>query len=263
MEIKFNNYKLEDNLLNFTIKNNEFTGIISDNKNEIIDILKLNHKQVNTLLINNEQVQQKDLNTYKKKISFISSELDKLFFQSNVHDLIMYEIRRKKLIIKDLEKKIADSLRIVGLSTDLLIRNVYTLSSSEQKLLQIGISLISNPDILILDEPFISLDMKNEKKVIMLLQKIKEQYNKTIIIISNNSDILYKYTNNIIIIKNNKILIEGLTNEVFQRVDFLKRNKIQIPEIVEITYLAKKNKNIKIDYHKDIRDIIKDIYKHV
>jgi energy-coupling factor transporter ATP-binding protein EcfA2 len=175
----------------------------------------------------------------------------------------MYEIRRKKLIIKDLEKKIADSLRIVGLSTDLLIRNVYTLSSSEQKLLQIGISLISNPDILILDEPFISLDMKNEKKVIMLLQKIKEQYNKTIIIISNNSDILYKYTNNIIIIKNNKILIEGLTNEVFQRVDFLKRNKIQIPEIVEITYLAKKNKNIKIDYHKDIRDIIKDIYKHV
>ena len=30
-----------------------------------------------------------------------------------------------------------------------------------------------------------------------------------------------------------------------------------------ITYLARKDKEVKIDYHKDIRDIIKDIYKHV
>ena len=43
----------------------------------------------------------------------------------------------------------------------------------------------------------------------------------------------------------------------------MKRNKIDIPEIIEFTYLAKKQKNVKIDYHKDIRDIIKDIYKHV
>ena len=48
-----------------------------------------------------------------------------------------------------------------------------------------------------------------------------------------------------------------------QREDFLKKNRINITKIVEFTYLAKKKKNIKIDYHKDVRDIIKDIYKHV
>ena len=50
---------------------------------------------------------------------------------------------------------------------------------------------------------------------------------------------------------------------IYQRVDFLKRNKFDVPEIIEFTYLAKKKKAVKIDYHKDIRDIIKDIYKHV
>ena len=45
-----------------------------------------------------------------------------------------------------------------------------------------------------------------------------------------------------IITKNNKILIQGPTKEIFQRVDLLKRNKIDIPEIVEFTYLAKKKK---------------------
>ena len=65
------------------------------------------------------------------------------------------------------------------------------------------------------------------------------------------------------IFKVDKILVEGDTKDIFQRVDFLSRNKINIPEIVEFTYLAKKKKNVSIDYHSDIRDIIKDIYKHV
>jgi hypothetical protein len=74
---------------------------------------------------------------------------------------------------------------------------------------------------------------------------------------------LYKYTNNLIILKNNKVVIEGDTYTIINRVDFLKRHSIEVPDIVKLTYLAKKKKKVKIDYHKDIRDIIKDIYKHV
>jgi hypothetical protein len=59
------------------------------------------------------------------------------------------------------------------------------------------------------------------------------------------------------------ILIEGNTKEVYEKVDFLKENRIPLPEIVEFTYSAKKQKKAKIDYHRDIRDLIKDIYKHV
>ena len=66
-----------------------------------------------------------------------------------------------------------------------------------------------------------------------------------------------------IIIKEENILMEGIPSDVYQKISFLNRNKINIPDIVKVTYLAKKNKGIKIDYHKDVRDIIKDIYKHV
>ena len=45
--------------------------------------------------------------------------------------------------------------------------------------------------------------------------------------------------------------------------DYIKRNGYKVPEIVQFTYKAIKKKKVKIDYHKDIRDIIKDIYKHV
>ena len=97
----------------------------------------------------------------------------------------------------------------------------------------------------------------------MLLQRLKEQFGINIVLVSDDSNALYKYTNNIIMTKNDNIIYQGDTYQGYQKVDFLRRNKIVVPEIREFTYLAKKIKSVKIDYHKDIRDIIKDIYKHV
>ena len=80
---------------------------------------------------------------------------------------------------------------------------------------------------------------------------------------SNNSEKLYKYTEQMIFIKNKKILLSGKTEEVYLRVNFLTKNNFEIPDIIRFTYKAKKDKKAKIGYHKDVRDIIKDIYKHV
>ena len=54
------------------------------------------------------------------------------------------------------------------------------------------------------------------------------------------------------------MLISGLTKEVFKEVELLQKNNILLPPILEFTYLARKKKKVKIDYHTDIRDIIKD-----
>ena len=119
-----------------------------------------------------------------------------------------------------------------------------------------------NPEIIVMVEPFQYFDRKVERRMIILFQKMKEFYDKTIILISKDANMIYKYTNYLIIEKNHKILLETETKEIYQKVDFLIENKIELPDIVEFTYLARK-RGAKIDYHKDLRDLIKDIYKHV
>ncbi len=84
-----------------------------------------------------------------------------------------------------------------------------------------------------------------------------------IIIATTNSDILYKYTKNIIIIKDYKIFKSGKSKEIFEEVEDLLAEKIEIPDIVKLAYKIKKEKDIHIDYHRDVRDLMKDIYKHV
>ena len=231
--------EIKKNKLIINLNDNEINGIITDDKNLIINLL-----------------------SEKDKVSIIREDFEYNYFDITIYDYMVGEIEKKNLVLKDKAKKIIDSLKIVGLSKIDITRCVITLSESEKKLLQIAISLLSNPNIIVFEEPFNKLDTKSQKRLIIFFQMIKEKYNKTIIFITNNSEILYKYADYIVIIKNNKVISNG-KKEIFEDVDLLTTNGVSIPEIVEFTYKAKKKYNIKIDYHNDIRDIIKDIYKHV
>ena len=73
---------------------------------------------------------------------------------------------------------------------------------------------------------------------------------------------LYQNTDNMIFYTK-ECIYQKSTKEAFQNVDFLVKNNIEIPQIIDFTRKTRKNKRIKIDYHQDVRDIIKDIYKHI
>lgn len=256
MEIEYKN-----ELANLRFNSKDINGIIGSKRKELEQILRIDTKSI--IKIDKKKIPIEEYNAYKKKISILK-EKDYLNIQiGTISELMEYILKQQKVYPKNKQKKINDSLRIVGLDKEILDRNIKTLSKSEKKLLQIAISLLSNPDILVIEEPFNYLDMKSIKNLMIVLRKMKDQYNKIIIFISNDIEKMYQNTDKIIIYNSKDVIIEGNAKKVFQEVDKLKECDITIPRIVDFTYQAKKEKKVKIDYHSDIRDIIKDIYKHV
>ena len=98
--------------------------------------------------------------------------------------------------------------------------------------------------------------------MIRLIKMLHERYHKTIIIASNDNSMLYELTEDLVVIKGSHIIAADKTEMIYQDVEFLLNNNIEIPEIVLFTYKARE-KHVKLSYHKDIRDLIKDVYKHV
>ena len=175
-----------------------------------------------------------------------------------------YKIFSEILDIRDYRKKIKDSLKIVGLSEAYLDKKVSKLSKIEKQWVNFSIGLFSNPDIILLNRVFHSLDIPNTRKILRLIQRLVDQYNKVVIIYTNDAEIIYKFTSNTIVIKDENVLVEGLTENIFQEnIDILLKNNIQIPKSVEFSYLVNTKKNVKLGYFRDIRDLIKDIYKKV
>lgn len=259
MEVK---YEVDQDLF-FTITDSDITGVSTTNNNkEIISILELDNIDKLNIIIDGKKLTIDEKWLFAKKVQVVT-KLKKINFIKSVEDYMDYIIKKNLIQMKNPDKKKESSLKIVGLSPEYLEREYYSLSSSEKFQVSLAISLLSNPSILILDNPFIYIDLHQEKELIKLLQRLKEQYKKMIVIVDDNCNKLYKYTNKMIFIKNNHTVLEGDTAESYTRVDFLKRHSFSIPDLVEMTYKAKKSKGVKIIYHKDIRDLIKDIYKHV
>jgi len=251
MEIKSNN-------ILFHLEEKKINGITGNKLLEIKNIFALK----NQIIINKKEIKGKEKYALKRHTEIIEEYLELDNEYPTIYEWLWYQINEKKIYPKDVPKKIIDAIKIVGLNEEIIERSFMDISSSEKKLLQIASALLSNPKIILLEEPFKVLDLKNKKKLQLLLQKLAEKYNKIILILTIDENILYQITKHMIFVKNNKVILEGDTDKVYQEVDLLKKNKIKIPEIVEFTYLVKK-KNIKIDYYKDVRDIMKDIYKHV
>lgn len=260
MEIKFIDYEYKDKTITLSFDSSKIYGITGKNVVDLLPIISLKEINKGQIAINGNKVTKDNINEYRKKIALIIT-LNST--HQCVYNIMTEFIQRNNLVIKDPLKKIKDSLKIVELDENILTKKIYELSTSEKKLLLFAINLLSNPEMIIIYEPFKCLDKQNEKKLTMIIQRLREQFKKTIVIVSEDSNALYKYTNEMIFMKNAEVLLTGKTDEVYLRVDYLKKNKIDIPEIVEFTYIAKKEKNVKIDYHKDVRDIIKDIYKHI
>ncbi len=63
------------------------------------------------------------------------------------------------------------------------------MSGGEQQRVAIARAVAKNPDLLLCDEPTGALDFKTGIKILSLLKKINEEYNKTVVIITHNMPI--------------------------------------------------------------------------
>ena len=85
-------------------------------------------------------------------------------------------------------KMAMELLTAVGLKNR-LFHYPHQLSGGEQQRVAIARSLISNPEILIADEPTGNLDKKNSEDVIKLLFKLKKDFGSTLILVTHDTSV--------------------------------------------------------------------------
>ena len=249
--------------INLKIGPGKITGITGNNKTLLVEMINcLTVPNYGEIKIGQEIVTQQNRIEMRKKVCLVRQCPQEQFFTDTVQEEMIFLVNRLGYQNENIAQKMLESLKLVGLSPKYLEKNLFKLSSGEQKLVQIAISLLYSPQIIIFDEPFVELDYTNKKKLTNLIKMLKDHYHKTIIISSNDSNLLYELTDDLVILKDSKIIAADSTEKIYQDIKFLLYNEIDIPNLVLFTHKAKQKK-AKISYHRDLRDLIKDVYKHV
>lgn len=213
--------------------------------------------------INQSGKKIKNINKLRFDVGLIFQFPEEQFFNNTVKKEIIFGMKYFKYKTKNIDKRCSDALKMVELDDSYLERNPFSLSSGEQRKVAIASILAFNPKVVILDEPTIGLDGSSKNNLIKLIKMLKNKYNKTIIVISHDVDMLHKISDHIFVLDNGEIVLEGTKYEVFSQPEVLDNYGIKCPKIMEFSNKVLSKKGIKIGYRDDIMDLIKDIYRYV
>ena len=212
---------LED--LNLNLNQGEILGLLGPNGvgkstifNIIIGLLKPNYGSV---YIEKKDVTQDPIfyRTKNYKIGYVPQH------GGYFHDLTLRENLKaiSEVVIKD--KKLRDE------KIDLLIskfeleplQNIKAefLSGGQKKRLVISLALLSNPKILLLDEPFAALDIMTIKNLQQIIVDLQTQHNISIILCDHQARDLLTCVDLAIVLSNGRVIAKDTPNNLIKNID--------------------------------------------
>jgi ABC-2 type transport system ATP-binding protein len=143
----------------------------------------------------------------------IGSLVDVAFYEDlNAYDNLMLSIRLIDAIPKcERKKRIQESLEFVEL-TNAARKKVKNFSFGMKQRLALALSLMTEPELLILDEPFVGLDPIGVDEVKELLRKLCLERGTAILFSSHQMQEVCDLTDNILVLSNGIISYSGENN---------------------------------------------------
>ena len=148
-----------------------------------------------------------------KKIAFVFQN-DNLIPWENIY--VNLKIIAKQYFDKEkIEKEIDKILKDIGL---IEFKNSYPneLSGGMRQRINFARALIGSPDIILMDEPFKSLDIKCKQNIIEIVKKINLEKKTTIILVTHDKEEIEKLANSVFLLGGRpvKILDKGNENDI-------------------------------------------------
>jgi ABC-2 type transport system ATP-binding protein len=235
--------------ISFEVKQGQIFGLLGPNGagktttiRMILDIIK---PDSGTIKFDGKEINDE----IKSKIGYLPEERG-LYRKTRVLETILYFAE-----LKGIDRKIATERAKLWLKKFELENRanskIEELSKGNQQKVQIIISILHDPELIILDEPFAGLDPVNQELLKEILLELKEQ-NKAIIFSTHQMDQVEKLCDEICLINKGKPVLSGPLSEVKRKFG---RNTIHIEFEGDGEKLKNLEKVKKIDLYPNYAEI--------
>ncbi len=118
---------------------------------------------------------------------------------------------------EEILRQVKEKLQELGLSERVLNSYPHQLSGGMRQRTVICLATILNPSLVLADEPTSALDVVYQRGVVELIQKIRDMYGTSFILVSHDMGLHYQATDRIAIMYAGKIVEMGRTEDVFKK----------------------------------------------
>lgn len=113
------------------------------------------------------------------------------------------------------KKRAEEMLELVGIPKGRYKEYPHQFSGGMKQRVVIAIALACNPDLLLADEPTTALDVTIQAQVLKLIEKLREQFNTSMILITHDMGVIANTCDDVAIVYAGKILEYGTVEQVF------------------------------------------------
>lgn len=207
--------------ISLKVKKGEVIGLLGPNGAGKTTTIKM---MCGLLLPNEGSVIINGINMEKnrlKALRHISAVLEgnrNLYWRLTVRENMEYFSGNRGMSKKEISARIDDLLDRLNL-TEKSNEMVNSLSRGMQQKLSIAIAILSDTEIIFLDEPTLGLDVEISYEIRKLLKEIAKEYNKTILLSSHDMPVVQEICERVIIINKGRIVTDDSVSNLLSLFD--------------------------------------------
>lgn len=222
---KFSAFTVVNNV-SFTVRPGEVLGYLGPNgagKTTTIKMLAgLLKPTKGKILFGGEDIQA-DIYAYKKRLGYVP-EQSEIYPHLSAYDYLVMVGRLRGMPERSVKAKVVEFLKIFGLEQD-MDAPISSYSKGMRQKVLIAAALLHDPDVLLLDEPFSSLDVTTVLVMRDLIQKLARE-NKIVIYSSHVLEVTEKVCSKVVILYQGNIVANDSVENL--------RTLMKLPSLAEI-----------------------------
>ncbi len=137
----------------------------------------------------------------------------------------------------EIRRRVDEALKAVGMY-EYREHAPHKLSGGQKQRVAIAGIIAMATRCIVLDEPTAMLDPRGREEVMTTIKRLNKEQGITIILITHYMDEAVQ-ADRVIVMDDGVVLTEGAPREVFNKVELLKRHKLDVPQATELAYKLK------------------------
>ena len=210
---------------------------------------------------------KKQLKSLRAKVGMVFQYPEYQLFDETVYKDVAFGYRNfnKGATEEEIKSKVYSAMEAVGLPPEKYAdKSPFDMSGGQKRRAAIAGVIVTEPEVLILDEPVAGLDPAGKTELMRLLHELKGNKCKTVVIVSHDMDEVADNCDKVAVFSEGKAVMTGRTEEVFSRSKELRELRLDIPVTGAVTErLAQNGISVKSDFSSDgfVKSVI-ELYKN-
>lgn len=175
------------------------------------------------------------VNEIRHKIGYVFQNPDSQIIGLTVNEDVIFGLRNKGYSIKEASEKAGKILKKLRMS-NYKDYYPYLLSGGEKRKLAVASIAVTEPDILILDEPFENLDYESAVDVLSIIVDMNKN-GKTVIVVTHDLEKTAAHASRFIVFNKGRLVLDGKPSAVCGKLGEYGVRKINLHDLKKMSWL--------------------------